>query len=297
MRFWKLLLPLLASTLCLAAQPDRIAGPIDSSRGVTLARSLHPKARPQYDQGAVESSFRLDYVTLTISPSPSQQQALDQLLAQQQDRSSPNFQKWLTPEQYAERFGLSQNDVKKITAWLKSQGFTVLSVARGRNSVVFSATAAQIQSAFGTEIHNYDVNGEKHIANSTQVSIPAALRGIVTGVRGLNDFRPKPMYVRPVRNSSIPGPHPSYTTTISGTAEYFVAPGDIATLYDLDPLYNASPAIDGTGQKLAVVGQTDIYLADLTDFRSGFNLPSFTCTTGSTGLITSCDTTYFSYVL
>ncbi len=296
MRSCKLLLLFLAPTLCLAAQPNRIAGSIESRQMVTLPGSLHPEAQPQFDQGPVDPSYQLNYVTLIIAPSPSQQAALDQLLAQQQDRSSANFHKWLTPEQYADRFGMSQSDVAKITGWLEAQGFTVLQVPRGRNSVIFSGTAAQIQAAFNTEIHRYDVHGESHIANSSPVSLPAALSGVVTGVRGLHDFRQKPMYVRPVTGDAD-GPHPHYTTTIQGNTTYFIAPGDIATLYDLSPLYNATTPIDGTGQKLAIVGQTDIYLADLVDFRTGFNLPSFTCTTGNTGLITSCNTTNFAYVL
>jgi hypothetical protein len=296
MRLWKLLLLLLSSSLCLAAQPDRIPGPIDSSRMVALRGNVHRNALSQYDRGPVESALPFSYVTLVIAPSPSQQMALDQLLAQQQDRSSPYFHKWLTPEQYADRFGLSENDASKITSWLKSRGFTVLTVARGRNSITFSGTAAQIQDAFNTEIHRYEVNGEKHIANSTPVQIPAALSGVVTGVHGLTDFRPKPMYERPLRSDKS-GPHPSYTTTISGTTDYFLAPGDIATLYDIDPLYNATTPIDGAGQKLAIVGQTDVYLADLVDFRSGFSLPSFTCATGPTGLVTSCNTANFRYVL
>lgn len=296
MRSWKCLFFLLTSTLCVAAQSDRIVGPIDPSQRVILPGRIHGKALPQYDQGPVEPTLPFKYVTLVTAPSPSQQMALDQLLAQQQDRSSPQFHKWLTPEQYADRFGLSENDVDKITAWLRSQNLTVLKVARGRNSVVFSGTAARIQSAFNTEIHYFDVNSEKHIANSTPVQVPAALNGVVTGIRGLTDFRPKPMYVRPVRSDKR-GPHPSYTTTISGATDYFLAPGDIATLYDINPLYNALTPVDGTGQRLAIIGQTDVYLADLVDFRSGFNLPTFTCTTGSTGLITSCNTTNFQYVL
>src|SRR5579863_3878418 len=144
MRSWKLLLLVLAPTLCFAAQPDRIAGSIESRQMVTLRGSVHPKAQPQFDQGAVDPSYQFGYVTLIVAPSPSQQAALDQLLAQQQERSSANFHKWLTPEQYANRFGMSQGDVAKITGWLESQGFTVLQVPRGRNSVIFSGTAAQI---------------------------------------------------------------------------------------------------------------------------------------------------------
>jgi hypothetical protein len=298
MRSWKFLLPLLASTLCFAQQPDRIAGPIDSSQMVTLPGHVNRNASPQYDQGPVEPSRQLGYVTLIMAPSPSQQVALDQLLAQQQDRSSPNYHKWLTPAQYANRFGLSQNDVNKITGWLKSQEFEIVSIARGRNSVVFSGTVAQIQIAFKTEIHRYEVNGEKHIANSTLPAVPAALSGIVTGVRGLTDFLPRPTYVRPLHQGNIPGPHPSYTATISGSTYYFLGPGDLGTIYNTNPLYSASPSIDGAGQKLAIIGQTDIYLADIADFRTGFGLNPITgCTTNASGIVTACNSTYFQYVL
>jgi hypothetical protein len=154
------------------------------------------------------------------------------------------------------------------------------------------------QSAFKTEIHRYQVNGQEHIANSSPVQVPAVLSGVVTGVRGLTDYHPKPMYVRPVhggRNS----PHPTFTTPNEG-AGYVLAPGDIATIYDLNPLYNASPAIDGTGQKLAIIGETDVYLADIADFRSDFGLNQITgCSTDANGIITStaCNTTNFQYLL
>ncbi len=198
MRSWKLLLPLLASTLCFAAQPDRITGTIDSSQMVALTGNVHRLAKPQYDQGPVEDSLQFSYVTLVIAPSPSQQAALDLLLAQQQDPKSPNYHQWLTPAQYAGRFGMSPNDINKLTAWLKSQGLQIVSVGGGRNSVVVSGTAAQLQSAFKTEIHRYSINGQAHIANSVPLFVPAALNGVITGVRGIADFRPKPMYVRPV---------------------------------------------------------------------------------------------------
>ncbi len=298
MRSWKLLLPLLASTLCFAAQPDRITGTINSSQMVALPRSVNPKAKPRYDQGPVESSLQFGYVTLVVGPSPSQQIVLGQLLAQQQDRSSPYYHKWLTPEQYAARFGLNQNDVAKITGWLQSQGFTVISIPRGRNEVIFSGTAAQIQSAFNTEIHRYNINGEKHVANSTAISVPASLNGVVTGIRGIADFHPKPMYVRPLSSGKSHAPHPSYTTTIGTNTEYFVAPGDIATIYNLNPLYSAPTPIDGTGQQLAIIGQTDVYLADLVDFRTGFGLNPITgCTTNASGVVTACNSTNFQYVL
>ncbi len=302
MRFWKFLLPLVATSLCFAAQQDRITGPIDSSQMIPLAKSHHPQAQAQYDLGTADPSLSLSYITLLMAPSPIQQKELNRLLLQQQNRSSPLYHKWLTPQQFADRFGLSQNDLNKVTGWLKAEGFQILSVGGGRNSVIFSGTAAQVQHAFGSEIHNYKVNGETHIANSAPVTIPAALDGIVSSVMGLHDFRPQPSY-RTRGVSSRPNAHPEYYD-----ANYiwpnFVAPGDFATLYDIIPLYTASTVIDGTGQTLAIAGQTDIFLDDINDFRNGLGLNpipttgSGACATNASGIIISpCNTTNLKYVL
>jgi hypothetical protein len=279
---------LILSTISFAAAPDRITGSIDSGQMVQLARSLHPKVQPQYDQGAVDPQFKFSYVTLLTSPSASQQRALDKVMADQQNPSSPNYHKWLTPEQYAERFGLSQNDISKISTWLKAQGFTVLSVAPGRNSIILSGTAGQFERAFQTEIHHYNVDGESHFANATPLKIPAAWSGIVTVVRGLHNFQMKPLGVR-----RMPGLHPSYYD--SALNAIFAAPGDVATIYDIGPLYTAG--FDGTGQKLAIIGQTDIYLSDINDFRSGFGLSQISgCTTNTSGVVTACNSSNFQYI-
>ena len=279
---------LIFSTLSLAAVADRISGPIVPGQFIKVSAGVPRKAQPQFDQGAVDPGLKLSYMTLLTVPSASQRKAINQLLAQQQDPRSALYHKWLTPEQYAERFGLSQNDVNKIVAWLQSQGFTVHNVARSRNDFVFSGTVAQIENAFQPRLHNFNIDGEKHFANTTPPSIPAALSSIVTGIRGLNDFRPKPFLERR---------KPDYSFPLGGNQyALFLAPGDITTIYDIGALYAAG--IDGTGQKLAVMGRTDVYLADLNDFRSAFGLTPINCTPDANGLITTaCNTTNFQYVL
>jgi uncharacterized protein (TIGR03437 family) len=197
-----------------------------------------------------------------FKPSLSQHAALEQLLGNQQNPASPDFHKWLTPEQYAGRFGVSQDDLNEITVWLRSQGLQVQRVARGRTWIQFSATAQQVENAFHMQIHQYLENGELHYANSTNPSIPAALSGIVLGLRGLNNYRLKPL-------SKMRGLAPRATV---GGGEHQMAPDDFATIYDVTPLYTAG--IDGTGEKLVIVGQTDINVSDIDAFRSKFNLPA-----------------------
>src|SRR5437667_5776347 len=139
----------LIHSLNLSAQRNRITGPIDNSRRVTLKGHIHPKAQSDDDQGPVASSMPIPYATLVLKRSPNQEAELNQLLEQQQDPSSPNYHHWLTPEEYADRFGASQEDVDKITTWLKDQNLNVIGVARGRNWVAFRGDAAQVESAFG----------------------------------------------------------------------------------------------------------------------------------------------------
>ena len=189
----------------LQAQPDRLRAPIVSSRTVVLTGHVPLQARPEFDQGPVAASFPLPAITIYLKPSASQQAALQQLLTAQQNPASADYHKWLTPEQYADRFGVSQSDVNQIAAWLKSQGLDVQRVARSRTWIQFSGTAQKVENAFHTQIHRYLENGKLHYANTTDPSIPAALSGIVLGMRGLNDYRLKP-------RSRIRGAGPQNTT-------------------------------------------------------------------------------------
>lgn len=257
---------LLFSALALHAQPSRIAGPIDDNRQVELPGNAPLQTQLQVDQGAVDPSFPMAYVTLYTMPTADQQKALAKLLADQQDRSSPKYHHWLAPEQYGDNFGLNPADIEKIASWLQAEGFTVKYKARGRNWIAFSGTAGQIANTFRTEIHRYVVDGQTHFANATNPSIPAALAGVVAGIRGLNDFHPRPLGRR--RGSGRV--KPDYTGTFNFVN--YLAPGDVATIYDLGPLYNLN--IDGTGQTVVVVGDSDIYSSDIADFRSVFGLPS-----------------------
>ncbi len=167
----------------------------------------------------------LDHMMLMVQPSEAQQADLDRMLANQQNSSSPDFHKRLSPSEYADRFGLSPADTSRIVAWLESQGFTVNDTGRGRNWIAFSGTAGQILRSLHTSIHRFEVNGEKHFANVSSPELPAAIAGVVAGIQGLHDFNPK-------RKPAVF--KPDYTTT---TGTHVLTPEDYATIYNLTPLY------------------------------------------------------------
>ena len=226
-----------------------------------LKGNVNAFARAENDRGQLAPETRIQGVRLMLGLSAEQEASLSQLLEEQRDPSSPEYHRWLTPEEYGERFGASENDLAQLVAWLGSHGLTVDEIARGRNWVAFSGTARQLGIAFRTELRHYEADGETHFANADEPAIPVAVGDLVTSIRGLDDFRPRPFRSRRFT--------PDYTT--SGGAHY-LSPDDLATIYDIKALYNAG--FNGAGQKLVIVGQTDISLSDIRAFRSMFGLPA-----------------------
>ena len=258
-----LITALLLVGLASAQTRNRIVQRIEDTEPVVVS-ATHPLARAEFDQGRVERSMKISHAAIVFKLFSAQQVDLDRLLAQQQDRHSANYRKWLTPEQYAARFGMSDNDLAKVSAWLKSQGLTVDGFSRARTSLFFSGSADQVESAFRTQFNRYLVDGEIHFANATEIYLPAALSSTVLGFRGLDDFRPRPR---------VHVAQPKFTSHVTGN--HFVSPSDFATIYNVQPLYNAG--LDGTGVKIAVVGQSLIAASnsttDLDAFRTAAGLP------------------------
>jgi uncharacterized protein (TIGR03437 family) len=259
----RFLLGLSVTLPVLLAQQDRIAGAVDPRSLVVLKGNSNPQARPQFDRGPVDASLHLDSITLNFKPTAAQRSALQELLQQQQDTASANYHRWLQPEQFADRFGLSPADLAKVAAWAESQGFRVAYQARTRTWIRIAGSAAQVQSAFHLELHRYQVDGETHFANAGDPSIPAALEPLISAIRGLDDFYPKPPH-------RIAREKPDYTEPNGAT--HLLVPADLWTIYDMNPLLNAG--YNGAGQKLLVVGQSNVDLTDDRLFRKGLGLPA-----------------------
>jgi hypothetical protein len=246
---------------------DRITQPVEQASMAPIAGSVHPLARAAMDEGLADNAKALSGMTISFRRTASQEASLQALLQAQQTPGSPNYHQWLTPAQFGQQFGMSSADLAKVSDWLQQEGFTVTSVAQSSNAISFSGNVAAVERAFQTQIHSYSLNGEKHFANATNISIPAAMAGIVSSVRGLDDFRLKPRVQFAGKTASGTNAH----FTSGQTGAHFIAPGDFAVIYDVNPLYSASDT--GKGLTIAVVGQTDIVPADITDFRAAAGLP------------------------
>ena len=201
---------------------------------------------------------------LLLQPDQAQTEALEALLEAQQDPQSPDYQRWLTPEDFGRRFGVSDSDVQQIVQWLAWHGFQVEPPAAARRQIVFSGTAAQVQAAFHTAVHVYNVNGRRHYANAQDPQVPEALAEVVAGVVSLHDFHSAPAH-------QLSGQVQFASPNFNSGSSHYMAPADFAIIYDLAGLYSQS--INGSGQSVAVAGRSNLNLSDVKSFRSQFALP------------------------
>src|SRR6266446_5064574 len=247
----------------------RITQSIDETNRVALEGNTHPKANPANDRGAVANDFPMEHMLLQLKRSPEQEQALLQFLEELTTQGSSNFHQWLTAQEFGERFGLAKPDIDGVTGWLKAQGFRVNVVYPSGMLIDFSGTAGQVRKAFQTEIHRLEVKGEKHVGNMSDPRIPAALAPVIAGVVSLHDFRPHAMYH--MRRAKT-----EFTfTDILGDVNYAVVPADLATIYNLNPVFSAGNS--GQGETIVLIEDTDVFsAADWSTFRQTFGLAGYT---------------------
>ena len=273
-----LLVCLGAVNSALAQQVARLIQPVDDNARVTLPGTVHPLANARNDRGPASPDMQLDRLQLVLKRSPEQEASLQQLLRDMHTPGTANFHKWLTPEQFGQQFGPSDQDVQTIEDWLQTQGFQILKVNPGKQTLEVAGTVGALQQAFHTSIHKYQVNGQQHYANAVNPEIPVALAPVLGGFVSLNNF-PLRHYSHFLGSAQYdPKTHQAIPEwTLPGGAlgnMYAVAPEDFATQYDVTPLYSAAKPLNGTGQSIAIINESNININFVNNFRTLFGLPA-----------------------
>ena len=269
------------------AEAPRVTQAVNNNVVSALSRThlgLLANATPA---GRVDDALPMNHMQLILQRSASRESALQALIAAQHDPSSSKFHQWLTPEEFGTTFGVTDADIAAVKSWLISQGFTVNGVYPNKLQIDFSGTAGLVRQAFRTQENRYVVNHVTHIANANDISVPSALRDVVVGVAGLNDFRPQPLHVAPQvaqfdRNKSnfkIKQPSNSTAGTPGHSAVNFTGgvrgfvPYDMQTIYNVTSLYTSG--VTGAGINIAVVEDQDMDVSDWPNFVSQFGLGSY----------------------
>jgi subtilase family serine protease len=254
--------------LVVATPRPLITEALDESRLTVLKGNTHPLARREFDLGTAPASLPMERMLLVLKRSDEQETALRKLLDDQQDKNSPHYHKWVTPEQFGAQFGPTDGDMQMITSWLQSHGFQVGST-KGRTVLEFSGSASQVKEAFHTSIHKYVVNGEQHWANANDPSIPAALAPAVAGIKTLHNFLKKPMVhmaEKYVPAKLVAKSRPEFT---SGSGLHALTPDDYRVIYN-----SMNSPFSGLGVTIAVVGRSNLFNGgqDVSDFRNVFGV-------------------------
>jgi len=258
-----------ASVLTLVALflSSGVTAQVHGSSEAVLRRNVRPEAHPANDRGRVANSLNMQHMLLLLKRSPEREAALERFIKEVETEGSRNFHSWLTAEEFGARYGLTSSELDTVTAWLRSQGFQVNVVYPSGMLIDFSGTAGQIHRAFQTEIHYLAVKNELHMANMSEPRIPAALAFMISGVVSLHDFRPRPMH-------RLRTPRPQFTIGGLFGDTYALVPADLATIYNLNPLFSSGTS--GQGQSITLIEDTDVYTAnDWNTFRSAFGLASY----------------------
>ena len=229
--------------------PNRIVRPIDDNSRVTLRGYVHPLANAANDRGAAPDSMPMSRMHLVLKRSDAQESALKQYLADVHTPGSPNYHKWLTPDQFGKQFGPSDQDLATVESWLSAHGFEVSDIKPGRQVIEFTGSVAQLRSAFHTQIRQYQANGGLHYAAASDPQIPDALSPVVGGFVSLNNF-PIQSHLRKLGKATYDPKtgtaKPDWTVnggegypTISGI-NFAITPGDFGVQYDLpNPALNS----------------------------------------------------------
>jgi trimeric autotransporter adhesin len=276
-----------------ATAVPQITQPVNNQQKVTLKGNVRPMPKRARDLGAVDVSTPASRVLLLLKRPAAQEAALRQFIADAHTAGSASYHHWLTPAQLGTQYGPSDSDVQAVLAWLQSQGFAVAKVSQAKTAIEFSGTAGQIQSAFNTRIHSFQLDGVAHISNVVDPQIPAALAPAIAGISPLNDFRPKPMHTAPGARLATPAPtsanpkaktirptgaQPNLTVPNgSGGNSYYLTPADVATIYNtpnsaLNKNHAGSLNLTGSGVSIGIAGDSNVDVTNVANYRSLFGL-------------------------
>jgi subtilase family serine protease len=274
-----------ASSAFGTAESARVAQPVSNLVSQVIPKTRLSLVSKASSSAAVAGSVKMNNLQLILKPSALRSASMEALIANQHDPKSSQFQKWLSPQEFGANFGVVDSDVAAVTSWLTAQGFTVNSVYPNKLQIDFSGTVAQVNQAFHTTETRYTFGKETHLANATEIAVPAALAPVVAGVMGLNDFHPTALHTPEkskiatwdaskkafsiVAGKSGATKSPSQAVTFhSGTRG--LVPNDMATIYGVRTIRDNG--VTGKGVTIALVEDGDMTADEWNNFVSVFNL-------------------------
>ncbi|HET9169382.1 MAG TPA: S53 family peptidase [Actinospica sp.] len=161
------------------------AGPASAAQGATVLPGTSPSyATASADQGQTAAATPLSIRVFLAGQNPTGLAAYAKAVS---DPTSALYRHYLSAAAAEQRFGPTSQQVHAVTSWLTGAGFTVTST--NQHWIDVKGPAADVQSAFGTSLHNYRTAAGSLHAPQNNVRVPAGVASAVAGVTGLSQVK------------------------------------------------------------------------------------------------------------
>ena len=216
-------------------------------------------------------------VTLAVVLKPTDDRVLNDFLAQLANPQSPQYRKFLTPQQFTDRF-FTRSDRTQVADFLKGKGLTVTD--RGLGTLIgASGSVADVERAFNVRFSDYhEAGGRVFRAADRTPALPGSIAVKIEGVAGLDDSGKVASRAikKPLPSPTAIAPRTQNPRTATGcdeavhTATRYLgyAPNQIATAYDFNALY--ASGIQGRGESVALFELDDFEDANVAAYQNCF---------------------------
>jgi len=196
--------PLIAIAVALLSGTLTLAQPTTAMKGLTPTQLQDGSAKfvgHLQPEQSIRLNFGLEHPHLAEE---------EQFLKELGTKGSPNFQHFLTADEWNKRFSPSAEDEQAVVDWATSQGFTVTQRFANRLLVDVEAPSATIEKALGVTINSYQVGARTAFSNDHDPVLPAAVAHLIHSVGGLNNIQ--------VLHPHSKLPEPAFESYVSGPA-------------------------------------------------------------------------------
>lgn len=192
------------------------------------------------------------------------QAGLDDFLVELRNPYSSDYKHFLTPAEFTERFGPSQEDYDAVVKYVQDHGLTVVGGSRDAMDVQIKGPVSAIESAFHVSMLTYQHPTENRVFYAPDREPTVDLPFQLWHISGLDNFSiPHPLFVKKSDYARAHGLDPnkiiSHATTGSGPSASFLGS-------DMRAAYYGGTALTGSGQNLGLFEYLGTDLADLNTY-------------------------------
>ena len=193
-------------------------------------------------------------------------QELGELIERMYDPASPDYRRYLTPEQFTERFGPTAEDYQRVVEFARTNGWTISGVHPNRMLLDVNAAVADVERALGVTMRLYAHPTEPRTFYAPDSEPQVPVNALILHVAGLNNFLvPHPAGLRIGGSGEKGGPIAQGGSAPDNSGSY-AGP-------DFRGAYARSVSLTGTGQMVGLLEFEGYYPADITSYQNQLSIP------------------------